>query len=175
MRYQEGRDLRRRLSLRRGHGDKWASGHGEGPFELAGPTRLLRLNPNTRTRYPMAETWDLKCISRHPPPVAATCHPRMGSLLGQHAVLTLPQSLCRDAVPTLPAKAMPSRGHAGTVTWGHGVVHLPWPTGQPINCSTCLPLVPMSPCPRVPYQGRMPFSAFSARSRPSVSPINGTG
>jgi hypothetical protein len=23
----------------------------------------------------MAETWDLKCISRHLPPGAATCHP----------------------------------------------------------------------------------------------------
>ncbi len=27
----------------------------------------------------------------HPPPGAATCHPRMGSLLGQHAVLPLPR------------------------------------------------------------------------------------
>ena len=39
---------------------------------------------------PAAETWYQRMCSRHPGPGAATCHPRMGSLLGQHAVLPLP-------------------------------------------------------------------------------------
>ena len=60
-----------------------------------GVARLLHLNPNTRIRYPMAETWDPRMLSCRPPPGAATCHPRMGSL-------------CRDAVSTLP-KAVPNR------------------------------------------------------------------
>ncbi len=36
--------------------------------------------------------------------------------------------LCRDAVPTLPAKAAPSRGHAGTLASGHVEMHLPLST-----------------------------------------------
>ena len=37
------------------------------------------------------------------------------------------------------------------------------------------PLVTVSTCPRVTFQGRKALSAFKARSLPSVSPISGTG
>ncbi len=57
----------------------------------------LNLNLNTRTRYPMAETWDLRMNSRHLPPRAATRHLKR-DYLGQHVVLSLPS-------PTLGLRA----------------------------------------------------------------------
>ena len=84
---------------------------------------------------PAAETWDLRICSRHLPPGAATCHPRMGSVLGQHVVLPLPNPyIVTRSRPYLRRLCLRggkvTSGHVGT---GKCISLANGPTDQPIN------------------------------------------
>ena len=73
------------------------------------------LRPEGRDLGPENGLFDLK-LSRHPPPGAATCHPRMKSTRTARGAAPTSIQLCRDAVPTLPIASLVNR-----------------PTGQRVN------------------------------------------
>ena len=96
---------------------------------------------------------DLRPESVFPPPATWGCHLPPGNGFTTRAARGAAPTwmqLCRDAVPTLPAKAMPSRGACWHGDMGARGCASPldnWPTDQLFNLFAPCPRVTLPTCP----------------------------